>query len=98
MWAHGVYDLGLDSATVWTLTPRQFGFLSERHAMAVRMADRRAGEVVAMLYNANRDTKKDPEGATWLSFFPEHRAEPVAQTDEEMLAAMTLWAKATARA
>ncbi len=69
-WAFGVYDLGLDGAAVWQLTLRQLDALAERHWAAERAADRRAGEIVAMLYNANRDSKKDPKGATWLDFYP----------------------------
>lgn len=54
-----------------------------------------------MLYNLERDTKKDPKGKTWLDVFPEHRDESREssnreQTDEEMLASLRVWARATA--
>jgi hypothetical protein len=57
----------------------------------MRREDQRAGEVVAMLYNINRDGKKDPKGMTWLDVFPENAA-PKPQTEEQMLDAMMLWA------
>lgn len=56
------------------------------------MDDRRAGEIVAILWNVNRDSKKTPDPVTWLDVFPEHREAPREQTDEEMLMAMRLWA------
>lgn len=49
-----------------------------------------------MLYNINRDAKKDPKGKTWLDVFPEHKEAPREQTDEEMLMAMQMWSMATA--
>lgn len=45
-----------------------------------------------MLYNLNRDTKKDPKGWDWLDVFPEHREPAVAQTEDQMFAAMMMWA------
>lgn len=81
---------------MWDLTLRQIEALGERHEAHERAQDRRAGEMVAMLYNVHRDQKKDPKGATWLTFFPEHRDETV-QSDEEMLNAMMLWARTTVK-
>lgn len=69
--------------------------LTDRHFEHERRQDRRAGEIVAMLYNAHRDQKKDVKGATWLDFFPEDKEETV-QTDEQMLEAMKMWARVTA--
>jgi hypothetical protein len=56
--------------------------------------DRRAGEVVAMLYNINRDRKKDPKGWTWLTVFPEHQPPVKHQSEDEMFANMMQWARA----
>lgn len=59
------------------------------------MEDRRAGEIVAMLYNINRDVKKDPKGKTWLDIFPDPEAPKVApreQTGAEILESMRMWA------
>jgi len=48
--------------------------------------------VVAMIYNVNRDAKKDPEGWTWLDVFPEHREER-EQTVDQMFDAMMMFAR-----
>lgn len=56
------------------------------------MEDRRSGEVVAMLYNINRDAKKDPSGKTWVDVFPEHKEAPREHTDEEIMASLQMWA------
>ncbi|HEX6924355.1 MAG TPA: hypothetical protein VF167_02945 [Longimicrobiaceae bacterium] len=50
-----------------------------------------------MLANINRDSKKHPEPFTWLDVFPEHREAPEPQTDEQMFAAMQMWAAAANR-
>lgn len=49
-----------------------------------------------MLYNVNRDTKKDPKGRDWDDFFPEPRARAPVMSDDQMFIAMQMWAKATA--
>lgn len=91
MWAIARYDLGLSEAEFWQLTPRLFEELSDRWKAAQARADRRAGEVVAMLYNINRDRKADPRGKAWDDWFPqEDRSEP--QTDDQMFAAMKMLA------
>lgn len=64
--------------------------LAERNNLMVKRADRRAGEVVAILYNLNRDTDKDPQGIQWQDVFPEWKEEKV-QSDEEIFEAMQLW-------
>lgn len=48
-----------------------------------------------MLYNANRDSKKDPEGKGWDDFYPQHkkgRRAAQEQGDDEMFMAMQMWA------
>lgn len=81
---------------MWDLTLRQFSALCAQHRESVRRADRRAGEILALLYNVNRDQQKDPKGATWTDFFPEWDESAAEQSDEQMLDAMMIWARATA--
>lgn len=81
----------------WGLTLRQFTLIAERHKEHERRKDQRAGDVLAMLYNINRDAKKDPDGKTWLDFYPEHKPPKKPQTEEQMLEAMKMWAAATSR-
>lgn len=54
--------------------------------------DRRAGEVAAMIFNANCDRKEYPNGITWLEIFPGWK-ELKVQTDDEMFENMMLWTK-----
>lgn len=78
------------------MTPRQFFLLVDRRADENKRQDRRAGEVVALLYNVNRDTKKDPRGIDWLDVFPEWKEE-ARQTEERMLETMEMWVAATSK-
>lgn len=71
--------------------------LVERHREHERRADRRAGEVAALMANINRDTKKRREPFTWLDIFPEYKEPEKPQTDEQMLAAMQMWALVSKR-
>ncbi len=64
----------------------------ERYKEGLARADRRAGEVVAMLYNVNRDGQKDPKGSDWLDFFPEHRPKEW-QGQDAMFDALMMWTK-----
>jgi hypothetical protein len=66
--------------------------LGERHRDRVKREDRRAGEIIAILYNINRDSEKDPKGIDWQDVFLEWKEEPKEQTEEEMLALMQLFA------
>lgn len=52
--------------------------------------DRRAGEVVAMLYNINRPAS-DKVGKDWRFWFPQGEAQE-EQSDEEMFRAMKMFA------
>ena len=67
-----------------------FGKMVERFRERNKREDRRAGEIVALLFNTNRDTEKMPEGLTWQDVFPEWKEEQEEQTDEQMLATMML--------
>lgn len=46
-----------------------------------------------MLYNLKRDTTKDPDGLTWEDIYPAAERKHKEMTDEEMLLAMTAFAK-----
>lgn len=62
--------------------------LGERRKERLQREDRRAGEVVAMLYNlkaAKRDDTID-----WLDVFPEWKTE-ARQTEEQMYETMKMW-------
>ena len=79
------------------MTPRQFDYLVVRYRDRLRREDRRAGEIVAILYNANRDSKEDPKGVDWQDVFPEWKEppnEPEEQSEEEMFETMKLFAAA----
>lgn len=75
------------------MTARQFDYLVKRYRDELKREDRRAGEIVAMLYNANRDATIDPKGLEWRDFFPEWKEEPTEQTEDEMFEAMLLFTK-----
>lgn len=94
-------DLGLTDAESWGLSPRLLFQLLGRHAELERARqtreDYRSGTLAALYANAHRDTKAKPEPFRWDDFFPQHRPPVKPQTDEELLQAMELWAKASAR-
>lgn len=81
----------------WAMTPRQFNYLVERYRERLRREDRRAGEIIAILFNINRDSKAMPDGIEWQDVFPEWKEKPKHQTEEQMLATLKLWAIATNR-
>jgi hypothetical protein len=70
------------------LTLKHFLLLVERHKERVKREDRRAGEMIAMFFNANRDTEKMPRGIDWTDVFPEWKEPSKEQTEEEMLEVM----------
>ena len=72
------------------MTLRLFLKLAERHRERTRREDRRAGEIIAILYNINRDSQKDPKGLDWQDVFPEWKEEE-PQSEDEMFEAMQLW-------
>lgn len=90
-------DLGLADEEAWGLTPRWILLLHERwreREQAQRQAaDRRAGEVAAMMANLKRDPKKAPKPWTWMDIFPEHLPPSKDQTEDEMLMAFEVWAR-----
>jgi hypothetical protein len=70
----------------------------ERYNRQEKRNDRRIGELIALIYNQSRDTKKDPEGIDWQDVFPEWKEtkdEPKEQTDEEMFQVMMALTKRT---
>lgn len=70
------------------MTPRQFSYLVERFEDKEKREDHRAGEIIAMIYNANRDTEVDRKGLSWDAWFPQWSPEPDEQTEEEMFEMM----------
>lgn len=77
------------------MTPRQFNYLVERYRERLKREDRRAGEIIAILYNKDRDSQRDPNGIDWQDVFPEWKEAPKEQTDDDMLSNMKLWSLAT---
>lgn len=75
----------------WGMTPRQFNYLVERFQERIKRDDHRAGEIIAMIYNANRDTDEDKNGLRWWDWFPQWKEEPPEQTEEEMFEIMQLF-------
>lgn len=73
MWAMGVLDFGLADEVFWGLDLRLFRCLAERKADIEYRTDLRFGEVVAIIANVNRDTKKRPKGYRAADFFPDPR-------------------------
>lgn len=69
--------------------------LAEWHRDQVKREDRRAGEIVAILFNLNRDVAKDPNGIDWTDVFPEWKESAAPMTDEQMFENMMLHAKRT---
>ena len=67
----------------------------ERHNQKVKREDRRAGEIIAILFNINRDAEKMPNGIDWQDVFPEWKEERPEQTEEEMFLVMAGFAKST---
>jgi hypothetical protein len=61
--------MGLRDDRFWALTPRLFRLLQDRWYEHERRQDRRAGEMVAAIYNVNRDPKKS-DIFKWDEFFP----------------------------
>lgn len=64
--------------------------------IATKSADFRAGMLMALFFNANRNQEAHPHGKEWTDFFPQWEEEPEEQTEDQMLDAMMMWANATA--
>jgi hypothetical protein len=68
-------------------------WLAKRHKDRLKREDRRAGGVIAALYNLNvRKSESDPI-LDWQDFFTEWKEAPKEQTEEEMLQLMLLFTK-----
>lgn len=76
----------------WNLTLPLFLTLWKRHQERQKQAYRRAGEVAAATYNVHRDRQKRPDEFDWTDVFTEFKPAPIMQTEEEMMAAMDVWA------
>lgn len=68
-----------------------FWRLLDRANLERRAADRRSGEIAAMIFNAYR--KEGVEGWDWTNVFPEWREERREMTDEEMFQNMLAWSR-----
>lgn len=62
----------------------------ERYRERNKREDRRAGEIVAMFFNANRNTQEQPNPIGWQEIFPEWKEPEPEQTDEEMFRTMAM--------
>jgi hypothetical protein len=60
LWSHAQHELRLTADEFWSLTPRQFAALNDRHAEAYRRALEGAAMITATLLNINRDPQKHP--------------------------------------
>ena len=70
LWSYGIHDLRLTDGQFWSLTPRQFQALSDRHEDAMRRALHPGAMVCSTLANLHRDPKKRPEPFTPADFLP----------------------------
>lgn len=69
----------------------------ERYRAREKRADRRAGGVIAAMYNINTREKETDPVQDWTDFFSEWKEpteEPEEQTEEEMFEIMKLFAAA----
>ena len=74
-----------------------FSLLVERYQTHEKREDRRAGGVIAALYNLNTRTSETDPIHDWQDFFTEWKldqSEQPAQTEEEMFEVMKLFAAA----
>lgn len=79
------------------MTLKEFALRAERHRERVKREDRRAGEIVAILFNANRDPDK-LDAIEWQDVFSEWKEPKESipeQTEEQMLDTMKLLAAST---
>lgn len=77
------------------MTPRRFSFLLKRYERRTKQEDRRAGAVIAALYNIHtRESDTDPLKG-WQDFFPEWKEQKPIQTEDQMFQAMMMWTKST---
>jgi hypothetical protein len=77
------------------MTFREFVLRAERHKDWLKREDRRAGVIVAALYNLNARTSETDPVQNWDDFFIEWKEPTKEQTEEKMLQAMMLFAKST---
>lgn len=74
------------------MTPRQTSYLVERFEEKEKREDHRAGEIIAMIYNAHRDSDVDRKGLSWDAWFPQWKQQPDEQTEEDMFEMMQMFA------
>lgn len=74
------------------MTPRQFSCLVKRYERRMKQEDRRAGAVIAALYNIHTRESDAAPLQGWQDFFLEWREAPREQTEEEMIEVMRAFA------
>jgi hypothetical protein len=72
-----------------------FSLLVERRQRQTKQEDRRAGGIIAALYNLNSRTSETDPIRDWQDFFTEWKEPEADQTEEEMLEMMLAFTKQT---
>lgn len=79
----------------WSITPREFFALAQRHQKIEEMANYRAGIIAAAVYNARQGRPKSAPVIKPLQFFgepAEKQGEPREMEPEQLMAVMKGWA------
>jgi Phage tail assembly chaperone protein, TAC len=83
MWADGVLDLGLSPQVFWSLTPREYDMLFDRHVKREERANRRAAFIAVTIANfagRERDVKAHPDPYTVEEMLGQHTVEESADS------------------
>ena len=86
-------DLGLTDAEFRHLTPREFDALTQRHVLAQRREDFRAGLVAASIYNAMSGGKKGRRPFQPWDFFPATKPPPAVKSAAQLEAEVVAFVK-----
>ena len=78
MWACGVYDLGLSSETLFSLTPRHFDALLQRFLDQQEREAQRFGLLATLYANAHRDSKTRAQPFAIDDFTPSRHGRAIA--------------------
>lgn len=74
---------------------RQFELLADRRAVELKRADRRAGGIIAALYNIHTRSSETEPVKDWQDYFTEWKEGPEEQTEDKMFETMMRWTQAT---
>lgn len=81
--------LGLMPEEIWKMTPREFKIISEGWEKQQEVLDRRAAQVVAAIYEQNRNKKKRSKPFSVQDFMPQKgKKQSKEQTPEQMLSVL----------